>query len=122
MPEALAYGALLGDLKDGKPLDALKKYFDQRLGGAARVSALATITRSARRADLPTVQPFESRGDQGPGVRDRADCKWSCEVAKEGAKDPAKERETKDIKTVGDFVKYCIEPTMQERKPEPPKK
>jgi hypothetical protein len=25
------------------------------------------------------------------------------------------------VKSVGDFVRYCIEPAMKERKPEPPK-
>ena len=74
----------------------------------------------------PTLLPDERRPEEGSltigAVCDTdPDCKWSCEIAKEGAKDPAKERENKDIRTVGDFVRYCIEPAMKERKPEPKK-
>jgi HEAT repeat protein len=120
MPEALAYGAGLGDLKDGKPLDALRKYFTSG-GASARASALSYWFSFGTTADLPQVQSLESDGTKVP-VCEADECKWSCEVAKEGAKDPAKERENKDIKTIGDFVKYCIEPAMKERQPETPKK
>ena len=68
------------------------------------------------------VEVLENEKANVPVCDSDPECKWSCEVAKEGAKDPAKEREAKDIKTVGDFVRFCIEPAMKERKPEPPKK
>jgi hypothetical protein len=121
MPESLAYGASLGDLKEGKPVDAIRKYWSTG-GGTARTVALAYWYSFGTTADLATVQPFEGDTTKVPVCDTDPDCKWSCEVAKEGAKDPAKERESKDIKTVGDFVKYCIEPAMKERQPEPQKK
>jgi hypothetical protein len=117
MSEALAYGTAFGDLKDGKPLDALKKYFNSG-PVAARTSALGYWYTFGTAADLPAVQPLEGESLAVPVCETDPDCKWSCEVAKEGAKDPAKERESKDIKTVGDFVRYCIEPAMKERRPE----
>jgi hypothetical protein len=121
MPEALAYGASLGDLKEGKPVDAIRKYFTSG-GATARVTALAYWFTFGTAADLAQVQPSEGDGLKVPVCDTDPDCKWSCEIAKEGAADPAKERESKDIKTVGDFVKYCVEPAMKERQPEPPKK
>ncbi len=121
MPEALAYGASLGDLKEGKPVDALRKYFTTG-GATARVTALAYWFTFGTTADLSQVQPLEGDGAKVPVCDTDPDCKWSCEIAKEGAKDPAKDRESKDIKTVGEFVKYCVEPAMKERQPEPPKK
>ena len=121
MPEALAYGASLGDLKEGKPVDAIRKYFNTG-GATSRATALAYWFTFGTAADLSQVQPFESDGSKVPVCDTDPDCKWSCEVAKEGAKDPAKERESKDIKTVGDFVKYCIEPEMKSKQQEPPKK
>jgi hypothetical protein len=121
MPEALAYGASLGDLKEGKPLDAIRRWFNTG-GATSRATSLAYFFTFGTAADLPQVQPYESDGSKVPVCDTDADCKWSCEVAKEGAKDPAKERESKDIKTVGDFVKYCIEPEMKSKQPEPPKK
>jgi hypothetical protein len=110
MPEALAYGALLNDLKEGKPLDALRKHFNSG-SAAARTSALSYWFNFGTKGDLPTVQPFESDSTKVPVCDTDPDCKWACEVAKEGSKD----RENKDLKTVGDFVKYCVEPAMEER-------
>jgi hypothetical protein len=121
MTEALAYGAGLGDLKEGKPLDAIRKYFNSG-GATSRATAIAYFFSFGTAADLPTVQAFEGDGTKVPVCETDPDCKWSCEIAKEGAKDPAKERESKDIKTVGDFVKYCVEPEMKAKQPEPAKK
>jgi len=117
LSEALAYGASLGDLKEGKPLDALKKHFSSG-SSTARASALAYWFTFGTPADLPTVKAFEGDSTDAPACDTEPDCKWACEVAKEGTKDPAKEREMKDVKTIGDFVRYCVEPAMMERKPE----
>jgi hypothetical protein len=121
MGEALAYGAGLGDLKDGKPVDALRKYFSTG-GTTARTTALAYWFTFGSAADVSQVAPYENDGAKVPVCDTDPDCKWSCEVAKEGAKDPTKDRESKDVKTLGDFVRYCIEPAMKEKQPEPPKK
>jgi len=119
LPESFTYGALLGDLKDGKPLDALRKHFNTG-SAAARTSALAYWYTYGTKADLSTVQAFENDGTKVPVCETDNDCKWSCEIAKEGG---GNQREAKDIKTVGEFVKYCIIPTMQENQPKPePKK
>lgn len=114
MPEALTYGALIGDLKEGTPLEQLKKHFSSGTG-AVRTSALAYYFTFGTVDDLPAVKPFEGDATSAPTCDVDPDCKWSCEVAKEGGKD----REIKDVRTVGDFVRYCVEPAMSERKPEP---
>ena len=88
----------------------------------ARATALGWWFTFGTAADLGQVQPFESDNTKVPVCETDSECKWACDIAKEGAKDPAKERETKDIKTIGDFVKYCIEPEMKTKTPEPPKK
>jgi len=117
MPESITYGALLGEMKgeakEGKPLDALKKYFNTG-SAAARTTALAYWLTYGTKADIPTLQPFEADPTKVPVCEGDPDCKWSCEIAKEGSKD----REQKDIKTVGDFVKHCLEPAMSEKQPE----
>ncbi|MCC6552708.1 MAG: hypothetical protein IT372_06755 [Polyangiaceae bacterium] len=114
MPEALTYGALLGDLKEGTPVDALKKHFSSG-SGAARTTALAYYFTFGTVNDLGAVKAYEGDDTRAPTCDADPDCKWSCEVAKEGSKD----REVKDVKSVGDFVRYCVEPAMSERKPEP---
>jgi hypothetical protein len=119
LPESIAYGAGLGDLKEGKPLDALRRYFTS--GGATqRVTALGWYYSFGTSADVAQVQAYEGDTTKAPVCDTDGDCKWTCDVAKEGAKDGAKD--TKEIKTVGDFVKYCIEPEMKSKQPEAPKK
>jgi hypothetical protein len=118
--EPLSYGAGIGDLKDGSPRDAVKKWFTTG-SAAARTTAIAYYYTYGTSADLGVVQPLEGEKEAVPVCDTDPECKWTCDVAKEGAKDPAKERETKEIKTVGDFVRFCIEPAMRERKPEPKK-
>ncbi len=116
MPEALSYGAQFADLKEGNPREAISKYMNAG-NAAARTSAIAYYFTYGTSADIGAVEPLERDGTQVPVCETDPDCKWQCEIAKEGAKDP-KEREQKDIKTIGDFVKYCIEPAMKERQPE----
>ena len=117
MGEALAYGASLGDLKEGKPIDGLKKYFSSGTA-AQRTTALGYWFSFGTSADVAGLASYEGDRTDAPVCETDPDCKWACEVPKEGAKDPAKERESKDIKTVGDFVRFCVEPAMRERQPE----
>ncbi len=117
MGEALAYGASIGDLKEGKPLDGLKKYFTSGTP-AQRTTALGYWFTFGTSADVASLAPYEGDTTHAPVCETDADCKWACEVPKEGAKDPAKDRESKDVKTVGDFVRFCVEPAMKERQPE----
>jgi hypothetical protein len=120
MAEAITYGAIMGDLKEGNVVDALKKHLSSG-PAVARTTALSYYLTLGNKTQMGDVKPMESDSTQAPTCDADPDCKWVCEVAKEGAKDP-KEREQKDIKTVGDFVKYCVEPAMADRSPEPPKK
>jgi hypothetical protein len=116
MAEAITYGATLGDLKDGKPLDGLRKYLTS--GGATqRATAVSWFFTFGTSADLSQVTPLESDTTVVPVCDTDTECKWACDIPKEGAKDPGA-RETKDIKTVGDYVKYCIEPEMRGKQPE----
>lgn len=117
MGEALAYGAALGDLKEGSPVEGLKKHFSNG-SGVQRTTALGYWFTFGTSADIAALAPYEGDSTKAPVCETDADCKWSCEVPKEGAKDPAKERESRDIKTVGEFVRFCVEPAMKERQPE----
>jgi hypothetical protein len=117
MAEALTYGALLGELKEGKPLDELKPFMTTG-SGAARTSAIAYYFTYGTSAELPELAPLMVEGEYGPTPAPTCDtdpdCKWICEVPKEGAQG----REQKEIKTINDFVRFCIEPAMKDRKPE----
>ena len=116
MPEALNYGAQLGDLKDGDVREALKKHYTAK-SVPSRTSALGYWFTHGNKNDVAVLQPFEddkTKIPQCPQAETDPDCKWSCEVAKEGSKD----RESKDVTTVGEFVRFCILPAIRDRVPE----
>lgn len=116
MAEAITYGALFGELKEGNVVDGLKKHLSSG-PGVARTSALSYYLTLGNKTQIDHVKGLESDSTSAPSCDIEPDCRWVCEVAKEGAKDP-KEREQKDIKTVGEFVKYCVMPAMLDRSPE----
>ncbi|MDI1430674.1 MULTISPECIES: HEAT repeat domain-containing protein [Polyangium] len=111
--EALTYGAYMGELKEGTPLDALKKYFGPG-SPAARTSAIAYYFTYGTSADVSALSSLESDEGRAPKCDSDPDCKWVCDVPKEGSQ----EREQKEIKTIGEFVRHCVVPAMKERKPE----
>jgi hypothetical protein len=116
MGEAITYGAIIGELKEGNVVEALKKHLTAG-PSVARTTALSYYLTLGNKTQLDDVKALESESLAAPTCDIDPDCKWVCEIAKEGAKDP-REREQKDIKTVGDFVKFCVEPAMLERSPE----
>lgn len=116
MAEAITYGAILGELKEGNVVEALKKHLSSG-PGVARTTALSYYLTLGNKTQIDDVKALESDSTQAPTCDLDNDCRWLCEVAKEGAKDP-KERELKEIKTVGEFVKFCVEPAMLDRSPE----
>ena len=118
--EPLAYGALLGDLKEGAPKDAIKKFLVAPSTVAQRVTAVGFFFTHGKLDDLATLTPLETDTMRAP-VCEADDCKWACEVPKEGGKPD--EREQKEIKTVGDFVKHCVVPEVKRKAAAPqPKK
>lgn len=120
MPEALGYGAQFGDLKDGDVRAELKKYYTSK-SVPAKTSALGYWFTHGTKAEVGELEPYEKDGQTIPACETDPDCKWTCDVPKEGAKDPKAEKESKDIKTVGEFVRYCVLPTMKEREQAPKK-
>ncbi|EYF06655.1 hypothetical protein [Chondromyces apiculatus] len=114
LPEAITYGALLGDLKEGVPVDALRPHLTKG-SPTARASAVAYYFTFGKPADLEVLKPLESDGTRAPTCDADPDCKWTCEVAKSGSA----EREQREITTIGEFVRYCIEPAVEERSTPP---
>lgn len=109
--EPLSYGGLIEKMppKGPKPRDAVMPFL--REGSlAARLTALGYFYSVGTKADLPIVTPFEADKTAVPKTDD-AEAKWQCEVPKADGK----ENEVKDIKDVGDFVKFCVVPAMKGR-------
>jgi hypothetical protein len=62
-----------------------------------------------KKADLNVIKSFESDNSPVPKCEKDDECGWTCGIPKPGSPEP----EEKTIVTVGDFVKFCVEPSLQ---------
>lgn len=112
MAEAITYGASFADLKGGDVKEAVKKYFDPATPPAQRTTAASYFLTNGKPDDVAFLTPFENDRTPVP-VCEGDECKWACYVPK----DPAKpdDKELKDVKTFGDYIKMCVEPQIKDR-------
>jgi hypothetical protein len=110
LPESITYGAYLGNLKEGDAKKALVPFMD-RGKPQTRMAAISYWFEYGTKNDIAAVKPYESDRTAVPECDKDAGCDWTCVIG-EGDK-----KETKEIKTVGDFVTFCIEPQMMLNEP-----
>jgi hypothetical protein len=111
MTEPLSYGGLIEKMtvKGPKPREAVMPFLKEG-SLAARLTALGFFYATGKAADAKVLAPFEA--DRWPVPKtDDPEAKWQCEVPKADGK----ETETKDIKDVGEFVRFCVTPAMKAR-------
>jgi hypothetical protein len=116
--EPLRYGLSLGELKEGSPKDLAKKYLAAGTP-AQRTTAAGYFFGHGTKDDLALLTPLETDKSAVPTCDTDEQCKWSCTVDKAGGK-PG-ETESKEVKTFGDFVKFCVEPEVLRRAAPPAK-
>ena len=110
LSEPLSYGPLLHDLKGAKPEDLVAKYTPKGHPVQARLTALGYWYKYGGKADVAKVEPYAKDGQEVPKcLPDATECTWECSVTV-GATS-----EVKPVKTVGDFVEYCIKPALSAR-------
>ena len=115
LSEPLAYGPLLADVKGEKPEVLVAKYASAGNAVPARLTALGYYYRNGSRNDLPAVEAYKADGAKVPACPKEAEaCEWKCGVAENN------QLVQKDVKTVGDYVTYCIVPALSSRDPAPP--
>jgi hypothetical protein len=126
LPEAITYGAYLASLKEGevkqgetlvsiKALDAVKPLMST--GPAiSRMAAISYYYERGNKRMLAEIEGFTRDQSDTPKCDEEAGCDWTCLVGPEGKKEP------KEVKTVGDFVSYCIKPKMEATEPDDAKK
>lgn len=112
MPEAITYGAMIGDLKEGNHREELKKYLTEGQP-SVRTTAISYYLTHGTPEDIATLTPLESDSTPVPVCDSDAECKFACYVPKDPAK--PEDKELKDVKTIGDYVKMCVEPAIKER-------
>ncbi len=112
MTEPLSYGGLIAKMEPGpgdtKPRAAITPYLGAKDLGP-KLTALGFFWEG-KKADRGAVQPFENDSSPLPKCEKEDECSWQCDVPK--ASNP-KETEPKELKTVGEFVKFCLIPSME---------
>lgn len=111
LTEVISYGALIlaMDARDGaSPRDILRSYFTSSHLGA-KLTAVGSYYGAKKSLAAP-VAGLEEDKAQLPRCEPADDCGWQCEIAKAPN---SQERERKNVTTVGEFVRWCIEPSLQ---------
>lgn len=120
LSEPLMYGPLLKEIKGDTVHNIAEKFSAANYPAPVRLTALGYYYNEGTKEHLPKVEPYKTDSQKVPAChKDAQQCAWSCTV--KGEKGP----EAKTVKTVGQFVEFCLLPAMSERepqKPEPKKK
>lgn len=115
LTEPLTYGPMFHELKGDKPENLAERYAKSGQPVPVRLSGLGYYYGHGTVADLARVTPFQNDSAKVPGcAKDAQSCEWTCAVTEKGA------AAQKEVKTVGDFVSYCVLPAMNARKPAEP--
>jgi hypothetical protein len=111
MTEPLSYGQTIGQMsvKGPKPREAVLPFLKEG-NLSAKLTALGFFYANGKATDLPVVAALENEKTLVPKIED-PEAKWACEVPKADGK----ENEIKDIKDVGEFVRFCVVPAMKAR-------
>jgi hypothetical protein len=111
LSEPLTYGGNIDKMpvKGPKPRDAVAPFL--REGNvAARLTALGYFYAAGKASDVNMLSAFEGDHTLIPRTDD-PEGKWQCDIPK----GDGKESETKDVKDVGDFVRFCVLPAVKTR-------
>lgn len=114
MTEGLSYGGKMKAMEvppgEPKPRDILiPAYLGNTKEFGARMTAMGFLWEG-KKEDRHLVQAYENDAQLLPKCEKEEECSWSCDVPKPGSKD---EKEPKELKTVGEFVKFCLIPSME---------
>jgi hypothetical protein len=111
MTEPISYGDIISKMTAPagapKPKDVINTYLGVHELGP-KLSAIGSFY-GGNKADVGKLTALESDTTPVPKCDKDDDCGWSCDVPKTPG---SQETESKTIVTVGDFVKYCVVPSM----------
>jgi hypothetical protein len=111
LSEPLTYGGAIDKMtvKGPKPRDAVVPFL--REGNvAARLTALGYFYAAGKASDANMLAGYEGDHTLIPRTDD-PEGKWQCEISR----GDGKESESKDVKELGDFVRFCVLPAVKTR-------
>lgn len=92
---------------EGNPRDVINGYLKAHEIGPKLLAI--SYFYGGKKADQDVIKSFESDNQPVPKCDKEDECGWTCNVPKPGSPEP----EEKTIGTVGEFVKFCVEPSLQ---------
>ncbi|HEX3770703.1 MAG TPA: hypothetical protein VHV30_07565, partial [Polyangiaceae bacterium] len=110
LSEPVTYGNLIMQMDPAggpKPRDVLNKYLQGPLG--PQLTAIGSYY-SASKKEGAALSSLEESKVAIPKCDPADECGWQCDVAKAPG---SQEKESKAVTTVGEFVRWCIEPSLQ---------
>ncbi len=111
MTEPLSYGKRMHAMEsppgEPKPRDVIMPYLNSKDLGP-KLTALGYFWEGPK-ADQAVVRPHENDNAPLPKCEKDDECSWECDVPKAPG---STETEKKELKTVGEFVKFCLLQTM----------
>jgi HEAT repeat protein len=117
MTEFLQYGNLIREMKGTpKPEDLIDRFTAPNRAAPVRLSAFGYYFWYGTPQQLGKLAPFEQDKMKTPKCKEgAAGCEWRCTVGE------GKQASDQEITTIGEFVRYCVEPAMAKRtKPDKP--
>jgi hypothetical protein len=90
-----------------KPRDVLTPFMQSPDLGA-KLTAAGSYYNGKKSEGTAALAGLQDDKTPLPKCEAADECGWSCDVPKPGSQ----EKETKTITTVGEFVKYCVEPSL----------
>lgn len=108
MSEPITYGGFLQKMEGTqKPRDAIEPYLRDREPLPKLVAV--GFYYGGKKADVDVILPLEKDKTPVPKCDKDDECGWICNVPKSPG---SQEQEEKTVSTVGDFVKFCVMPSM----------
>jgi hypothetical protein len=111
LSEPIAYGALIMamDPQGGpKPREVLARYLSAGSLGS-KLTALGSYY-AGKKSDASALASYEEDKALVPKCDPADQCGWQCDVPKTPG---SQDKETKTVTTVGEFVRWCIDPSLQ---------
>jgi hypothetical protein len=111
LSEPITYGSLILQMDPAggpKPRDVLNQFLGSSDMGAKLTAAASYYM--ARKSEATPLTALEEDKMPVPKCDPADNCGWQCDVAKTPG---SQEKETKNVATTGEFVKWCIEPSLQ---------
>jgi hypothetical protein len=111
LSEPITYGTIIVGMDPVggvKPRDVLGQFLGSPDMGAKLTAAGSFYM--AKKSEASPLVPLEEDKTPLPKCDPGDQCGWQCDVSKTPG---SPEKETKNVATVGEFVKWCVEPSLQ---------